>query len=461
MTEPPHRTSMDSRTSLVRGLGKTEATAIVIGGIIGASIMLAPSLVARQAGAPGLSLAMWLLGGVIALTGALCIAELSAAMPETGGTYVFLKRAYPSTPIPFLFGWTMFFAYTSSAIAAVATAAALYGGFFLERVLPYGIWGRRIVAVLVIAVITTVNYIGVRQAGRTQTIFTALKLALIAFVVIVCLALAPHAGGLAPLFPEATDPKGSLAQAMVLTLFGYSGWHFSTNVAGEIRDPQRSLPFSILVGIAVVIVVYVLVNVSFLLVLPFDRLRESQLPATDAVSTALGSVGAGIVSIAIVASTLGTINAQLLNYPRIVFALARDGMFFKRFAHVHQGHATPAGAIVAQGVVASAFALSGTFTQILTYTAFVNHSFMSLIVASVFVLRVREPQMERPYRTWGYPVTPVIFLAVSAWYLYGLLHDRLTGSLIGIGIMLLGVPFYLYWRERTRQVLGQVSRSGT
>lgn len=436
--------------SLIRGLGRTEATAIVIGGIIGASIMLAPSLVARQAGAPGLSLAMWLLGGVIALTGALCIAELAAAMPETGGTYVFLKRAYPGTPIPFLFGWTMFFAYTSSAIAAVATAAALYGGFFLEKVLPYGVWGRRIVAVLVIAIITTVNYIGVRQAGRTQTIFTAIKLALIAFVVIVCLAIAQHAGGLTPLFPAANDPKGSLAQAMVLTLFGYSGWHFSTNVAGEIRDPRRNLPFSILVGIAVVIVVYVLVNVSFLLVLPFDRLRESQLPATDAVSTALGTVGAGLVSIAIVASTLGTINAQLLNYPRIVFALARDGMFFERIARVHEGHSTPAAAILAQGAVASAFALSGTFTQILTYTAFVNHSFMSLIVASVFVLRVREPQMPRPYRTWGYPVTPLIFLAVSAWYLYGLLRDRLTGSFIGIGIMLLGVPFYMYWQQRRK-----------
>lgn len=436
------------RGSLVRGLGRVEATSVVIGGIIGASIMLSPSLVARQAGAPGLSLAMWLLGGVIALTGALCIAELAAAMPETGGTYVFLKRAYPGTPIPFLFGWTMFFAYTSSAIAAVATAAALYGGYFLSKVIPYGVWTQRIVAVVVIAIIATVNYIGVRQAGKTQAVFTALKLLLIAFVVVVCLLIAPHMGGLAPLFPEAGEVQGSLAQAMVLTLFGYSGWHFSSNVAGEIRDPQRNLPFSILVGIAVVIVVYVLVNVSFLLVLPFDRLRESQLPATDAVSTALGTVGAGLVSIAIVASTLGTMNAQLMNYPRISFALARDGYFFRRFADVHAGRSTPAIAILAQAVVASAFALSGTFTQILTYTAFVNHTFMTLIVGSVFVMRAREPALERPYRTWGYPVTPVIFLAVSAWYLFGLLRDRLTGSLIGIGIMLLGVPFYIYWRRR-------------
>jgi APA family basic amino acid/polyamine antiporter len=435
---------------LVRGLGRVEATSVVIGGIIGASIMLAPSLVARQAGAPGLSLTMWLLGGVIALTGALCIAELSAAMPETGGTYVFLKRAYPGTPIPFLFGWTMFFAYTSSAIAAVATASALYGGFFLEKVMPYGTWERRIVAVLVIALITAVNYVGVRQAGRTQAAFTALKLLLIAGVIVVCLGFATHAGSLSPFSPGPNDPKGSLAQAMVLTLFGYSGWHFSTNVAGEIRDPQRNLPFSILVGIAVVIVVYVLINVSFLLVLPFAQLRESQLPATDAVSVAVGAVGAGIVSIAIVASTLGTINAQLLNYPRIAFAMARDGFFFQKLAHVHEGRATPVGAIIAQGVVASAFALSGTFTQILTYTAFVNHSFMSLIVASVFVLRAREPQLARPYRTWGYPVTPLIFLAVSAWYLFGLLRDRLTGSLIGIGIMLLGVPFYLFWRSRSK-----------
>ncbi|MGH7712177.1 MAG: APC family permease [Gemmatimonadaceae bacterium] len=441
---------MTAGRELIRGLGRVEATSVVIGGIIGASIMLAPSLVARQAGAPGLSLAMWLLGGVIALTGALCIAELSAAMPETGGTYVFLKRAYPGTPIPFLFGWTMFFAYTSSAIAAVATASALYGGYFLEQVTPYGTWERRFVAVAVIAIITAVNYIGVRQAGKTQAVFTALKLLLIAGVVIVCLGFAPHAGGLSPLLPGAGDPRGSLAQAMVLTLFGYSGWHFSTNVAGEIRDPQRNLPFSILVGIAVVIVVYVLVNVSFLLVLPFATLQDSALPATDAVSVAVGAVGAGVVSIAIVASTLGTINAQLLNYPRIAFAMARDGFFFERLAHVHGGRSTPAGAIIAQGVVASAFALSGTFTQILTYTAFVNHTFMSLIVASVFVLRAREPQMPRPYRTWGYPVTPGIFLAVSAWYLFGLLRDRLTGSLIGIGIMLVGVPFYLYWRGQPK-----------
>ncbi|MGQ0640738.1 MAG: APC family permease [Gemmatimonadaceae bacterium] len=440
---------MTAGRELIRGLGRVEATSVVIGGIIGASIMLAPSLVARQAGAPGLSLAMWLLGGVIALTGALCIAELSAAMPETGGTYVFLKRAYPGTPISFLFGWMMFFAYTSSAIAAVATASALYGGFFLEKVMSYGTWERRVVAVALIALITTVNYIGVRQAGKTQAAFTALKLLLIAGVIIVCLGFATYAGGLTPLMPAEGAPRGSLAQAMVLTLFGYSGWHFSTNVAGEIRDPQRNLPFSILVGIAVVIVVYVLVNISFLLVLPFDRLRESQLPATDAVSAAVGPVGAGIVSIAIVASTLGTINAQLLNYPRIAFAMARDGLFFQKLAHVHEGRSTPTGAIIAQGVVASAFALSGTFTQILTYTAFVNHTFMSLIVASVFVLRRREPHMARPYRTWGYPVTPAIFLAVSAWYLFGLLKDRLTGSLIGIAIMLAGVPFYLYWRGRT------------
>jgi APA family basic amino acid/polyamine antiporter len=385
---------------------------------------------------------------VIAVTGALCIAELAAAIPETGGTYVFLKRAYSGTPIPFLFGWTMFFAYTSSAIAAVGTASALYGGYFLERIMPYGTWERRFVAVALIALITTINYIGVRQAGKTQTAFTALKLLLIAGVIIVCLGFATHAGSLTPMLPDADDPKGSLAQAMVLTLFGYSGWHFSTNVAGEIRDPQRNLPFSILVGIAVVIVVYILVNVSFLLVLPFDRLRESQLPATDAVSAAVGAFGAGVVSIAIVASTLGTMNAQLLNYPRIAFAMARDGFFFQKLAHVHGDRSTPTGAIIAQGVVASAFALSGTFTQILTYTAFVNHTFMSLIVAAVFVLRRREPQMQRPYRTWGYPITPVIFLAVSAWYLYGLLRDRLTGSLIGIAIMALGIPFWIYWRSQ-------------
>lgn len=438
---------------LVRGLGGLQANALIVGGIIGASIFLVPALVAKEVGSPVLALLVWLVTGLVALCGALCVAELGAAMPRTGGTYVFLKEAYPNTPIPFLFCWSMFFAISTAAIAAVATSVALYAGYFLDRVITYGPAQQRILAVLVIMTFAVVNFLGVRTGGRTQAFLTGLKLLMIAGVAGSVLLLGDlELGRLWAVAPSNSSSfgtlMGSFAAAMVLTLFTYSGWHFSTHVAGEIKDPERNVPRSILMGMGIVITVYILLNVAFILALPFESLSSSILVAADAVEAAVGDAGSGIVAFTIVVSTLGGLNAQLLNYPRLIFSLARDRMFFKGVAAIREDSRAPGNAILLQGAVASVFALSGSYQQIITYVAFINHLFLTLIVASVILLRRRQPDLPRPYRAWGYPVTPMIFILISIVFLIGVLQSRFYESMVGVVIMMTGLPFYLYFRSR-------------
>ncbi|MBI4420914.1 MAG: amino acid permease, partial [Gemmatimonadetes bacterium] len=441
---------------LVRGLGPLEATSLVVGGIIGASIYLVPSFVAQEVGAPGASLAVWALSGLLATCGALCFAELAAAIPETGGTYAFLKRAYGSPLVAFLFAWSMFFATSTAAIGAVGTSVAIYAGYFLEQVMPYGKWETRGVAVAVILTFALVNYVGVRTGGRTQNVLTGLKVALMVGVIAVPLLFADgDVGRVLPLVPAdrpLRDVGGAMAASMVLTLFSFSGWHFATHVAGEIREPSRNIPRAIFIAMAVVLVLYLLVNLAYVYTLPFDQLRASKFVAADTMRAVVGPAGGGIVSLAVMMSAIGALNAQLLNYPRIIFALARDQLFFQPVSRVHPEYRTPATAILILGFWASVFAFAGTYQQILTYVGFVNHLFLSLAVAGVIVLRFREPALARPYRTWGYPVTPLLFLSVSAWYLGTLLVHRLELSLVGVGITALGVPFYLYWSARRARV---------
>jgi APA family basic amino acid/polyamine antiporter len=438
--------------TLARDLGLTETTALVIGGIIGASIFAVPAAAARETGAPGLALLAWILAGLLATCGALCFAELAAAIPETGGTYVFLKRAYPGVPIAFLFGWTMFFATSAGAIATVATIAATYAGHFLSAVMPYGKWEPRILASLVILSLAGVNYVGVRMGGKAQNALTALKVAMILLIIVLGLAFSGRGNGsLSPMLPAGRGTGAmltSLGAAMLLTLFSFSGWIFPSHVAGEVKDPARTMPIAILVGLAVVLVLNVSINVAFMLILPFDKLAASPRVASDAMQVLFGPAGASLTALAVMISGLGTVNAQILNYPRIAFALSRDGLFFKHLGEVHPNHRTPANAILAIAVVACLYALAGTYTQILSYVGFVGHLFLTLAVGGVIVLRIREPNLHRPYRTWGYPVTPILFIAISIFYLSTLLVHSLLPSLVGITLMILALPFYLYWKGK-------------
>jgi len=437
---------------LARVLGPLGATSIVIGGIIGSGIFISPAIVAREVGTPAGALAVWVIAGLIAACGALCFAELASAVPETGGQYVFLRRGYRSPLLAFLFGWAMFFASFTGAIAAVATAFAEYAGYYLEQVIPYGPGEKRAVAIGLILFLTLINYLSVRLAGAVQNVATGLKLVALAGVIAVCLLLdapgTPPAAAPAPVPPVGAGLLAAFGTALIPALFAYNGWTYSAYVAGEVKRPERNLPLSILAGIAIVLVVYLALNLALLRVLPFEDLQTTTRPAALAMERLLGPVGGGLTALAVMISTFGTANAVLLSCTRTYYAMSKDGLFFTALERIHPRYRTPANAILVQGILASLFALSGSFETILTYYAFVDFLFCALAVWSVVMLRRREPDLLRPYRLWGYPVTPLIFAAFSIWYLTNTLIQRPLESAVGIVLTLSGVPFYLYWTRR-------------
>lgn len=440
---------------LIRGLGPWSATALVAGTVIGTGIFVSPSIVAAQVGAPGLALAVWVVCGLLALAGGLCYAELGAALPRTGGQYEYFRRAFGGDLVPFLFGWAMFFVVLTGVQAAVATAFAIYAGYFLEGVVPWGVWPQRVLAVASIAALATVNIVGVTHGGRVQVALTVLKVGALATLVVVGFALGPGVGGagLSPVLPEgmgAAATLGAFGTAMIVALFAYNGWWYSTYVAGEVRRPERNVPRSIFFGLGIVLLLYVLANVVYLTVIPFEQLQATERPAADVLEHLLGPLGATFITLAVMMSALGTMNAQMLSIPRIYFAMARDGLFFGWVRRVHPRFRTPAWAIAAQALWASGFALSGTFRQIVTYTAFPNYFFLSLGVVALIVLRRKEPDLARPYRVWLYPATPIAFLAVFGWYLMNSVVYAFTDTMVGVLLALSGLPFYfLFFRSRS------------
>ncbi len=440
--------------TLARTLGPLEATSIVVGGIIGSGIFVSPAITARDTGAPGLSIVVWIVAGLVATCGALCYAELSAAIPETGGTYIFLKRAYRLPSIAFLFGWAGFFATFPGPIAAVATAFAEYAAVILGPLMPYGAVEKRVLAVAVILALTGVNYVSVKGGGRIQNVATTLKVVALLGVVGAGLLFGhPSLARLGPFIPSGVSGGAlvpAFGTALIAAFFAYNGWTYSTYVGGEVRRPERTLPLSIMVGIGMVIVVYLAVNLAVLAVVPFDRLVGSTRPAADVLAIAVGPAGSVAIAIAVMVSTLGAANAVLLSCSRSYFAMAQDGLFFKAFDRVHPRFGTPANAVLAQGVLAALFALSGSFEQILTYYAFLDFFFFTLAVVGVMILRKTEPNLPRPFRVWGYPVTPLIFVGIAVWYLGNTLIHRTHDSMVGIILTLTGIPFYLYWTRSRR-----------
>lgn len=435
---------------LDRGLGRLEATNLVVGGIVGTSIFLITSEIAVTVGSPALILVTWLVAGLLAGAAALCFAELSAAMPQTGGTYIFLQKAYRSDLVSFGFGWMMCFAYGTGAIAVVAIMAAT---FLMPVLQAAGMLTEDhigITAVILIAVLTALNARGVRHGGITQNIITFLKMSLILALMSVPLLLGDP--GFGRLGTESTtgslaQDAGNVATALIVCLFSYNGAYFVTHVAGEIREPRKNIPKAIVGGFLIVLGVYLLINLIYVTVMPFDEIVDSERIAADLMGRVLGPPGALVTSSVVFISAIGVLNAQLLNYPRIQFALARDGLFFRRFGEIGEKSKAPGAAIVLIGVLSSLFALTGSYVQILSYVAFVIHFFICLAVIAVIVLRIREPDLERPYKVWGYPFTPAAFLLVSVFYLGNLVVTRPENVAVGVAIVLSGLPFYFYWRR--------------
>ena len=442
-----------TQPTLVRGLGRLEATTIIIGGVIGSGIFLAPSLVARNVGSPSWSLAVWIIAGILGTAGGLCYAELGAALPETGGTYQYLKRVYGSPLLAFLAGWMFFFVDGPGSLAAVASAFASYAGFFLHT----GPTETQLVAAAALLALVIVNVIGVRAGGWVQNVLTTLKV--LVLVVIMLLPLTAAHGSWSHFLAVGTIPEqGRLAAvgaAIIPASFAYSGWTFTSYVAGEIRNPGKVLPRGIVVGMGAVMVIYLAVNLAYQYVLPFDQLAASNLVAADAMKTVLGDRAAGFVAAAVMVSTLGALNAAVMVFPRMGYALAKDGLFFPGLERVHPRFRTPAAAIVVQGLIACAFVASGSYEKILGYFGFTDFVAYGLVVLGVIILRRKEPGLERPYRVPLYPVTPILFLGLCLAYLATTLMGRTTESLIGIALTLTGLPFYYYWSRRNQRGEGR------
>lgn len=433
-------------TELRRELTLLDATMINVGTMIASAIFIVPATVAASLPGPSLMLLVWVAGGAVSLLGALCVAELGALFPEAGGLFVYLERAYGGV-WGFLYAWTASLIINPASVAAIAVGFATYVGFFV----PLDGAALKAVAIGSILALTAVNCLGLKLGARVQNVFTLLKVGALGALVVSALALP---GGSAehfrPWLPAGTVAglAGALSVAMVAVLWAYDGWIEITYVGSEVRDPGRILPRSIVVSVLMVVGLYALTNAAYLYVLPPDRMAQSSLVGSDAALVLIGPAGAALVAGAIIVSTLGANNGIVLTSARIPYAVSRAGLFFRWMGGVHPRFHTPTAALLTQGAVASGFALTGTYDQLFTYVVFASWMFYGMSAAAVIRLRATAPQMPRPYRAWGYPVTPVVFIGFALWLMASTIVESPLESGIGGAIILAGVPVYRYWRAR-------------
>lgn len=434
-------------TQLKRALGKFDLTMIAIGGTIGSGIFLTPSLVAGNLQSPLLILGVWVVGGMMALAGSLTFAELGGMMPGAGGVYVYLSRTYGKL-FGFLFGWAYLLVVNTGGIAALSLAFATYFGHFI----PLGATGIKAVAIIGLVILTLINVVGVRAGGMFSDVSTVLKLIGIAGVIITGVM---WGSGTTTDFAATTGvyPSGlvnALAAAMVGVLWSYGGWQHASFTAGEARDPERSVPFAMVAGALAVSIIYVIINVAYMLLLPPAAIASSPRVAADAVGTIFGPTGGNLIALAIFVSTFGTAGIYTLTAPRIYYAMAADGTFFKQIAEVHPKFHTPANAIMLQSTWAIILILFwGTFENLISYVVFTDWVFFGLAAAGVLILRRRLPDAPRPYRTLGYPTTPLFFTILAGWFVVNTLVEKPEQAWAGIIFLALGVPVYYHWRGRT------------
>jgi APA family basic amino acid/polyamine antiporter len=453
-------------TGLKRDLGLWPAASIVVGTVIGSGIFLVPSSMIQRVGSVPLVFLVWITGGLLSLAGALSYAELAAAMPEAGGEYVYLREAYG--PIwGFLYSWTQMWVAKSGSIAALATGFFLYFSDFyrqFDRVayvipLPLGPRGGpveilygQIGAIVLILALAWLNYFGVKFGGEIQTAVTIVKVLLIAALIVIGL-LSPadgsagsFAAGVAPQLPALTL-SGFIA-ALVAALWAYDGWNNAAMVGSEIRHPQRNLPRALIGGTIAVIAIYLLANAAYFHVLSPTRVAAEPRVAAAMMSRIFGSGGGHAVSIAAMISIFAALNGSILSGARVPYAAARDGHFFAALRRVHPRHHTPANAVIALSLWSCLLVLSGRYDDIFNLVIFASWILYAMTAAAVIVLRTKRPNLTRPYFTVGYPDVPVLFIAGAIILLTSTLFDRPRESFLGIGIMLLGLPFYFYWNRK-------------
>lgn len=445
-------TSVD-KPDLSRELGVSASVAIVVGTIIGSGIFRVPSTMMLAVGSAQMVYLAWIVGGILSFAGALTYAELGAMKPQAGGEYVYIRDSYG--PLwSFLYAWTWFAVAKPASIATVTTgltdALSTLPGFggLTEKTFQAG-WAptyAQLVAIAVTIFISLLNYWGIRKAGTFQVIFTVMKIAML--LVIAAIGFSYSAGTFHN-FTTTVPPTSGFMIALVAALWAYDGWNDLNMVAGEIKDPTRNIPIGLIVGVAIVAVLYMLMNAAIQYVLPASAIAASRSPASAMTQVVLGTGGAIIITAGIALSMIVTLNGTIMSGSRIPFAVARDGYFFEALATVHPRFKTPSTSIFVQALLAILLLLvAATFKELLELAIYSEWLFYMIAASTIFVFRYREPDVPRPYRTWGYPVVPALFIIASAILLYFTFMENVKNSLSGTVVILAGIPIYLYFRAK-------------
>ena len=436
---------MPEQSNLKRVLSLTDATMINVGGILGSGIFMVPATVALYTLSSSLFFLVWIIGGIVSLFGALSVAELGSAMPKAGGQYVFLNKAYG--PLwGFLYGWTAVAVINTASIAAVAMAFSEYLGFFFI-LNSFEVKGIAIISILIL---TIINIIDVKSGARFQNLFTYTKISAISIVILLGLLL--DGGSSNNFFPLLTDRSfsslvGPLGLAMVAVLWTFDGWIFVTYVAGEVKDPGKNIPLSIILCMVIVLSIYLTLNYALVYILGFDKMIGSELVMSDAASIFLGNKGAAIITVIILISLIGANNGFILTSARINYAMAKDGLFFKQAATIHNKFKSPANALLMQCAWSSILTLTGTFNQLITYIIFASWIFYAMSAGAVIILRKKLPDLNRPYLTPLYPWIPIIFILFAVFLTINTILEAPRDAAIGSVLILAGLPFYKYWKK--------------
>lgn len=435
---------MSGDGGLPRRLSLLDSTMINVGSMIGSGIFLVSQSIGQLLPYEPLILTAWIVGGIVSIMGALAIAELGAMMPQSGGQFVYLGEAYG--PLwGFLYGWAGFAVVITASISAVAVGFATYASYLI----PMSPLTIQIVAIVSIVILTTVNCFGVQWGARIQNTLTFVKIASLVLLAVWGLWM----GFSSP--PVWTWPAVSLNEligpfclVLIAVLWSYDGWIEITYIAGEVKDPQKNIPASLVYALAIVVFLYGWVNAAYHLALTMAEVQSSPFVAADVAIKWIGLAGAATMALAVVISTLGANNGFVFTGARIYHAMAEKGLFFKSMARLHPRYETPVFALIGQGAWACVLVLSGTYNELITYVVFVSWVFYAMSAAAVFVLRKRQSDRERPYRAWGHPWTTLTFIAFSVFLVVNSVLEAPRESLIGLAILLAGIPAYAYWRSQ-------------
>jgi APA family basic amino acid/polyamine antiporter len=461
------------KTELVRGLSLTATIMIVAGSMIGSGIFRKPSSMAQQLGSPELLIIIWIAAGLITFIGALINAEVSGMIDATGGQYVYFRKMYGDFTA-YLYGWSILAVIQTGSQAAIAYVFAEYLGYFIKypqlskhfqefsiympmvgNIHPFLDFGTKAVAIFCIVFLTGVNYIGVVFGGVVQTIVTYIKIISIILISVFLLLLGN--GSFSNIYTGFTIPESNTTNLIAMiglafagAFWAYDAWNNVTYVSGEVKNPRRNIPLSLLWGTLIVMAVYVLINVAYLYVLPIGEMAKSPLVAASAAEKVFGANGASLISIAVIISTFGALNGSILATARVPFAMARANLFFKDLGKVHPKYGTPHVSLIVQGIWSCVLVMSGSFDTITDYVIFAAWLFYFLGALGVFVLRKKMPDVQRPYKVWGYPYTPAIFVIFSFLFLVNSIISDTSNAMMGLILIAAGLPMYLFWKYKDR-----------